>query len=435
MLREEDKPEVKALFAPLYLEVVDTLREQVELPDDSDSWTADMQDDFKRFRYAVGDAIFDSCKVSSSVAVIAKLSATLQQKLGPFAAAPEQHWRAIEGCVYCLRQSISSNDPQFFQSPAVADLLRLLPTLPPVGQLQSTAIRTVGTYSTWLAKNPPLLPPLLQFVSNGLSQPATAAAASQAMKLLCDSCAEHLSEAATMQQLLQMYLGTLQLPLAIADRVDLISALAFVVSQMDLEHILPAMLAIAQPLLERLTASLQGQSSSAQEVAVGLEQLCALLRGISPARGVTDEALAANGGHPSVQMLLRVWEVLDAVFARHGTSSNCMEKLCRCYKHTARNCGPAFRVIVSKLLPQVTGWYEQQPHSCFLYMNNVCLASFGQGSQVGELLPLFTDSFRRMSVATFKLLSAASGLIDNPDVVDDYFELCGKVREESACGS
>ena len=52
-----------------------------------------MQDDFKRFRYAVGDAIFDSCKVASSVAVIAKLSATLHQKLPEFAANPQQHWR------------------------------------------------------------------------------------------------------------------------------------------------------------------------------------------------------------------------------------------------------------------------------------------------------------------------------------------------------
>ena len=46
-----------------------------------------MQDDFKRFRYAVGDAIFDSCKVASSVAVITKLAATLRERLPTFAAA------------------------------------------------------------------------------------------------------------------------------------------------------------------------------------------------------------------------------------------------------------------------------------------------------------------------------------------------------------
>jgi len=233
------------------------------------------------------------------------------------------------------------------------------------------------------------------------------------MKHLCDSCAEHLAAEATMQQLLQMYLGTLTLQLTPADRVDLISALAFVVSQMELQHILPAMQAIAQPLLDRMTAMLQGPSSSANDIAIALEQICALLRGVTPSRNASDAQIAASGGHPSVQMLQVIWEVLDAVFRRHGTSSNCMEKLCRCYKHTARNCGDAFRQVVPMLLPQVTNWYEGQPHSCFLYMNNVCLTSFGMGAKAGDLLPLFTDAFRRMSVATFKLLQAST-LVDNP---------------------
>lgn len=233
-----------------------------------------------------------------------------------------------------------------------------------------------------------------------------------------------------MQQLLQMYLGTLPLQLQPADRVDLISALAFVVSQMEFAHCLPAMSAIAQPLLDRLSALLQQPSPApATDVATLLEQICALLRGVQPGMKATmsEEQIVAAGGHPSVQMLLKIWDVLAAVSTRHGASSNCMEKLCRCYKHTARTAGDSFRAVVGKLLPLVTGWFEQQPHSCFLYINNVCLTAFGRSPAVGELLPLFSETFRRMAVATFQLLSATSTLVDNPDVVDDFFELCGKV--------
>ena len=61
-------------------------------------------------------------------------------------------------------------------------------------------------------------------------------------------------------------------------------------------------------------------------------------------------------------------------------------------------------------------------------MVNVCLSAFGQGPYAGELLPLFADAFRRMSFATFQLLSVA--LVEHPDVVDDFFELCGKVRAD-----
>ena len=431
MLSPESRPEVCASFAPLFLELVDALRVLVELPEESDRWSADASDDFKRFRYAVGDAIFDSCKVSTSVAVIGKLFATLKAKLPDFAADPPGQWRAIEGCVYCLRQSISTNDPTFFRSEAVAELLQLLPTLPAVGQLQPTAIRTVGTYANWLSRNPQLLMTMLSFVSSGITSEATAAAASQAMKHLCDACAEHLAQSETMAQLLQMYHSTLSLRLSPADRVDLIAALSFVVSQMELHHILPAMEAIAAPHLERLRQMLGSPTPApSAEVALALEQVCALLRGVSPSRGGIDEQLASGalGHHPSVAMLLQIWDVLNGVFARHGTSSNCMEKLCRCYKHTSRNCGEAFREIVPKLLPQVTGWYEAEPHSCFLYINNVCLSGFGIGPRAADLLPVFTDAFRRMSHKTFALLGgSAESLVDNPDVVDDYFELCGKV--------
>ena len=225
-----------------------------------------------------------------------------------------------------------------------------------------------------------------------------------------------------------MYLGTLSLSLQPADRVDLISALASVVSHLDVSRIPDAMKAIAQPLVERLSAALNGQTSTPNEVAVALEQLCALLRGVSPAQtrlGWAEAEVQKLGGHPSVLLLQSLWEVLNLVFTRHGTSSNCMEKLCRCYKHTARNCGESFRVLVPKLLPQVCAWFEQHPHSCFLYMTNVCLSAFGHGERAADLLPLFADSYRRMTVSTFQLLSAS--LVDNPDVVDDFFELCGKV--------
>jgi len=426
MLPEAQRPAARQLFAPVFLEVVDALRELVELPDDSETWTPDAQDDFKRFRYAVGDAIFDSCKVAGSVHVIAKLFATLQGKLPAFQADPNGNWRSVEGCIYCLRQSISANDPTFFAASGVAEFLQLLPSLPAVGSLQSTTIRTVGTYAAWLNRNPTLLPPLLTFVSNGLTSQTTTAAAAQAMKHLCEACAEHLAQEATMQQLLVVYHGTLALNLLPADRVDLITALAFCVSQMNVAHILPAMQAIAQPLVEKLTASLQSAASSAAEVAVVLEQLCALLRGVSPSH-ITDAELQAVGGHPSVLLLESVWDVLDAIFVRHGTSSNCMEKLCRCYKHTARTSGDFFRQLVPRLIPQVTKWFEQQPHSCFVYMCNVCLSAFGHGRRAAELLPLFAEAFRRMTLAAFQLLSVTSTLVDNPDVVDDLFELCGKV--------
>ena len=402
-------------------------------------------------------------QVATSVAVIDRLFLKMQAELPAFSAAPQERWRNIEAYVYCLRQS-GTKDPTFFNAPRVGELLQLLPALPAVGELTTTAIRTVrarrraaavaallaalshawlrssrgrssrcapparpqvGTHSDWLSHNPALLPPLLTFVAEGLTQDKTAAAASQAMKHLCEKCAEHLAEEATMAQLLQMYLGTLQLKLQTADRVDLIAALAFVVSQMPLHQVLPAMQAIAHPLLTRLREILQSGNSVVSEVAQLLDQICSLLREVSPTETASADTPALQDAlHPSVQMLQSIWDVLDAVFVRHGSSSQCMEKLTRCYKHTAKNCRDSFGAVVPKLLEQVTAWYEQQPHSCFVYVVNWVLTSF---SRQNEFHPLFAQTFQRVSQATFQLLSVRSTITDNPDVVDDYFELCAKV--------
>lgn len=427
--------ECKALFAPLFLQLIEHLRKLAELPPDSDSWTADTHDDFKRFRYAVGDAINDSCKVASSVSVIGQLMGTLQPKLAAFAADPQAHWREIEGCVFCLRQSISKNDPTFFSSPAVAQLLQLLPTLPEAGTLVPTCIRTVGTYSAWLSRNPEHLPPLLTFVSNGLSVPASAPAASHALKHLCDACSEHLADEATMAQLLTMYRNALALSLQAADRIDLVAALAYVVSNMAPAQILPTMGQIASPLVEALQQQLASPSGSASEVCLLLEQLCALLRTVDPRPlgGGTDAPALQDAMPPALELLSQLWDVLASVFTRFSTSSQCMEKLCRCYKHTQRACGDAFQAIVPRLLPQVTGWYEQQPWSCFVYMCNACLSSFpnprdGTPALPAAVRPVVSEAFQRIATATFTLLSSgANGIVDNPDVVDDFFELCSKV--------
>lgn len=120
-------------------------------------------------------------------------------------------------------------------------------------------------------------------------------------------------------------------------------------------QVVPAMQAIAQPLLIRLEAALggaDGSAVSAGEVANALEQLyaeicaemyaagtwsrllmerrarpvtrgplalygrCALLRGVSPSAPSAADADLQDAAHPCVQMLQQLWDVLVLVFAR-----------------------------------------------------------------------------------------------------------------------
>jgi hypothetical protein len=150
-------------------------------------------------------------QVMGSVQCLERVFTVLQATLPQLAAAPAAHWRQVEGCVYCMRQMVAANrvqDPAFFGADVVGSLMRLLPTLPAVGELQVTSIRTVGTYANWFSSNAELLPQMLAYVSQRLTQEAMAAAAAQSMKHLCDACSEHLADESSMTQLLQMYHGT-----------------------------------------------------------------------------------------------------------------------------------------------------------------------------------------------------------------------------------
>ena len=64
-LADAERTAARELFAPIYVALLDSLRVLGELPADSDTWHADQRDDFKRFRYAVGDVITDVCKARS----------------------------------------------------------------------------------------------------------------------------------------------------------------------------------------------------------------------------------------------------------------------------------------------------------------------------------------------------------------------------------
>ena len=118
------------------------------------------------------------------------------------------------------------------------------------------------------------------------------------------------------------------------------------------------MQAIVQPRVARLR-ELLSQGGGAAEVANLLEELCALLRGVSPSSPGTDAPQLQDAPHPCVQLLLELWDDLNGVFAQHGSDTRCMERLCRCYKHTARNCGDAFKAV--RCLAPPPGCCEPQP--------------------------------------------------------------------------
>lgn len=67
--------------------------------------------------------------------------------------------------------------------------------------------------------------------------------------------------------------------------------------------------------------------------------------------------------------------------------------------------------------------YQANSHSCYLYLGSIIVDEFGPYPINHAGLIAMTESFVQVS---FALLSTNTGLIDNPDTVDDMFRLCAR---------
>ena len=179
----------------------------------------------------------------------------------------------------------------------------------------------------------------------------------------------------------------------------------------------------------RLRAVLaDGGSGGAAEVASVLEELARSSAGNSPSSiGGADCPQLQDAPHPCVQLLQAGCGATWAQFSRGTAATRAAWNGCAVATSTPRaTAGRRSTPSCPALLPQVTSWYEERPQSCFLYVCNVCFTQYG--GSVSALAPTFAESFGRMATATFRVLSASpSALLDSPDIVDDFFELCSKV--------
>ena len=68
VLSDEQRMVGRELFAPAYVQLVDSLRLLVEYAPDSDGWTDDDRDEFKKFRYSVRAAPSEAPSLLASAA-------------------------------------------------------------------------------------------------------------------------------------------------------------------------------------------------------------------------------------------------------------------------------------------------------------------------------------------------------------------------------
>lgn len=410
------------LFRPLFEHLVSMVSFRVLYPPDNLQWRRDERADFKQTRHAVTDVLADAANVLGGEHTLSLLSKPLFEMAARAAAEGSwANWRLAEGSLYCIR-GIADNVPRN-ESVLLPQIMMLLPKLPQEPLLLYTAALVIAAYCDWLASASvavSLLPALLSLLMLALAaQEDAPPAAALALKHLCDACRRHL--VGSVDPLLSVYRQVLASGapphLEPEDELQLVEGLSFVVSALPPDQVRQALDALCQPIvapLQQLLVSAaqasQGHQPSSKEYILHIDRIANIFRYVSQPQPLADA-------------FQELWPTLKAVFDQRGGDIKVMERLCRACKYAIRSCGEAMSPVLGPLLQEVQLKYQQQRHSCLLYVASEVVKTFGRDASCG---PPLSSLLATLFEQTVSLLKGIKEFTKHPDVADDCFLLASR---------
>lgn len=173
-------------FQDAYRSLMMVIVRHLHFASEETSQTGEEADTFRGFRHIMGDTLKDCCYVLGSEDCLRSLHGLITTALTQNAQTPS--WQAIEAPLFALRSVGAEINPK--DKSSVPEILDLIPQLPKHPRVQYAALLIIGRYSEWINYHPEYLQATLAYVSTGFedSDQDVCAAASQALKFLCQDC-------------------------------------------------------------------------------------------------------------------------------------------------------------------------------------------------------------------------------------------------------
>eukprot|EP00903_Cladosiphon_okamuranus_P011653 g10961.t1 len=409
-----------SMFGQCLVGLIGVLAVLMRFPEDVDELSRNEMDDLKRHRYDVADVLRDVCRILGGVECLRQVVLLLKQELARFASLPRPDdpgsWTAVEACLFAIRSM--GRDVPTDEETLVPQVVGMLPRLPSNSHVRYTATLIVGKYAEWLELHQEHLNGMFTFLMEGFASPDVMPAATTAIKNVCHSCGQLMGE-----QVLGLLQGKLQEAKArtehrikIKDELELLEGLSYVISTLPPD---PAAGAIRR-LVEPMATGLQRDGVDGGDAKLAQQELDRLTVVVSHAC----PAMQAGQEHPVAMVVRELWPVLQALSAKHQSSGQVFEKLCRFFKHAMRTCKEHFEPLLKPLIAHLVGTFSVVPHSPCLYCGSICVTEFGRkGPAFATLLFQMLSEFAQ---AVFRCLQTLDDFTANPDVVEEFFYLAGR---------
>ncbi|KAJ3102469.1 Nuclear import receptor [Phlyctochytrium planicorne] len=427
MLTEVIQNQPKEPFLYIFRRLMDGMITHLHYPDDESVWTGKQRDEFSDFRHKVGDVLKDCVEVLGPEEAILKP----YQLLKNFSLAtangtldPNVRWQSVEAPLFAIR--VMGDRIREKDNPAFAEIMSMLPQLPSHPKVKYAAILVIGRYAHWTKLHPEFLPYQMTYVSKGFEDNESIAAASRALKYLCNECGERIVD--YLGQLHPFYLSITN-KLENFERRDLTEALAHVIKHVPLStpeggqpNLMKVLEMFCLPIAQRLHeigALIQVNGGDGDTSVNSLQKEAAsLITQFSIFIDIVDIHTELGENNPAVLLFRHMWPILAGLMDLNNATIT--SAVCKPLNLFAKKYYPHNRFFLPDLFPKLASSYAADPmSSCLLWIASVYVQLFGDEREGhGQAMYQLVES---MSKGAFEVIQANPKDVDR--TIEDYFLL------------
>jgi transportin-3 len=252
--------EAKALYEPLYSQLVDYMIHHLQYPqpeggDETDLFDGDreQEDRFRDYRHAMGDVLKDCCDVLGVEACLVRPYNLIEAWIATHGASTTAtripQWQQLEAPVFALRAlgAVVPSD----ENVMLPRLMPLIIQIPDQEKLRYQVIMTLGRYSEWTARHPATLQPQLDFIMAAFNHPSqeVVRGAANAFNHVCQDCADILK--GFFPQIHQFYVSVLN-KLPEPGQIEVTEAIASIVTRLDMADLYEGLKKGCEPIVQRV---------------------------------------------------------------------------------------------------------------------------------------------------------------------------------------
>ncbi|XP_071823709.1 transportin-3-like isoform X1 [Apostichopus japonicus] len=397
-------------FRPYVQRLVQALCVHCQMESDHEG-IPDASDDFGDFRARVTELIKDVVFIVGSTSSFSQIFQNITNQQTPA-------WEVTEASLFIMA-AVSRNvlPDENIVVPMVMQAIINTPETSHVA-VRYTSLRMVGELSEWLHKHPDYIDPALNLLTAGLKHQDLASVSATSIQKICEECRDLMHN--HFEGLMNITRAVDGFKLSSEAAVGLVQGAALVLSRLPAEKIPEGLKELSACQITPLSQILKQdgiedkENKKTSDPTVWLDRLAAIFR-------YTTLSVSNGQPHPCAALLQSIWPVLSDILTKYQTDIRIVERWCRCLRFAIRTISKSSNSLLSPLVLQMVSIYENQKHSCFLYLGSILVDEYGKDPTCKTGL---LEMLKAFITPTYKVLEEDNGLRNHPDTVDDFFRLC-----------